>query len=61
MGLWEDVGEHLKELLERAPGDISGAAVLRPDGLMIASALPKEADEKKGGSSWSRQKNGQKY
>jgi predicted regulator of Ras-like GTPase activity (Roadblock/LC7/MglB family) len=47
MGLREDVGGHLKELLERAPGDISGAAVLRPDGLMIASALPKEADEKR--------------
>jgi len=47
MGLREDVGGHLKELLDRAPGDISGAAVLRPDGLMIASALPKEADEKR--------------
>ncbi len=47
MGLREDVGGLLKELLERAPGDISGAAVLRPDGLMIASALPKEADEKR--------------
>lgn len=47
MGLREDVGGHLKELLERAPGDISGAAVLRPDGLMIASALPNDADEKR--------------
>lgn len=47
MGIREDVGRLLKELLERAAGDINGAAVLRPDGLMITSALPKEADEKR--------------
>ncbi len=47
MGLREDVGGILNELLERAPGDISGAAVLRPDGLMISSVMPKETDEKR--------------
>ncbi|KUK71520.1 MAG: Roadblock/LC7 family protein, partial [Methanobacterium sp. 42_16] len=32
MGLREDIGSLLKELLERAPGDVNGVAVLRPDG-----------------------------
>lgn len=47
MGLREDIGSLLKELLERAPGDINGVAVLRPDGLMISSALPSGTDEKR--------------
>lgn len=47
MGIKEDVGDILNELLERAPGDISGVAVLRPDGLMISSVMPKETDDKR--------------
>ncbi|OPY24741.1 MAG: Roadblock/LC7 domain protein [Methanobacterium sp. PtaU1.Bin242] len=47
MGLREDIGGLLNELLERAPGDVSGVAVLRPDGLMIASSLPGNTDEKR--------------
>ena len=47
MGLREDIGSLLKELLERAPGDVNGVAVLRPDGLMISSALPSGTDEKR--------------
>ena len=47
MGLREDVGALLNELMERAPGDITGAAVLRPDGLVISSVLPQDADEKR--------------
>ena len=47
MGIREDVGSLLNELLERAPGDITGAAVVRPDGLMIASVLSKDTDEKR--------------
>ncbi len=47
MGIREDVGGILNELLERAPGDITGAALLRPDGLMIASVLSKDTDEKR--------------
>ena len=47
MGLREDIGGLLNELLERAPGDVSGVAVLRPDGLMIASSLPGDTDEKR--------------
>lgn len=47
MGIREDVGSILNELLERAPGDVTGSALLRPDGLMIASVLPKDTDEKR--------------
>jgi hypothetical protein len=47
MGLREDVGRILNELLERAPGDVTGAALLRPDGLMIASVLSQDTDEKR--------------
>ena len=47
MGIREDVGGILNELLERAPGDVTGAALLRPDGLMIASVLSKDTDEKR--------------
>jgi uncharacterized protein len=47
MGIREDVGGILNELLERAPGDVTGAALLRPDGLMIASVLSQDTDEKR--------------
>jgi len=47
MGIREDIGSVLNELLERAPGDITGAALLRPDGLMIASVLSQDTDEKR--------------
>ncbi|KAF5086725.1 roadblock/LC7 domain-containing protein [Methanobacterium aggregans] len=47
MGIREDVGRILNELLERAPGDVTGAALLRPDGLMIASVLSQDTDEKR--------------
>lgn len=47
MGIREDVGSLLNDLLERAPGDITGAALLRPDGLMISSVLSKDTDEKR--------------
>ncbi|MCK9151674.1 roadblock/LC7 domain-containing protein [Methanobacterium alcaliphilum] len=47
MGLREDIGSLLTELLERAPGDVNGVAVLRPDGLMISSVLSNNADEKR--------------
>jgi len=47
MGIREDVGGILNELMERAPGDVTGAALLRPDGLMIASVLPQDTDEKR--------------
>ncbi|MGB9979290.1 roadblock/LC7 domain-containing protein [Methanobacterium sp.] len=47
MGIREDIGSVLNELLERAPGDVTGAALLRPDGLMIASVLSQDTDEKR--------------
>ena len=47
MGIREDIGGVLNELLERAPGDVTGAALLRPDGLMIASVLSQDTDEKR--------------
>ena len=47
MGIREDIGSVLNELLERAPGDVTGAALLRPDGLMIASILSQDTDEKR--------------
>ena len=47
MGIREDIGSVLNELLERAPGDVTGAALFRPDGLMIASVLSQDTDEKR--------------
>lgn len=47
MAIREEIGGILNELLERAPGDVTGAALLRPDGLMIASVLSQDTDEKR--------------
>lgn len=46
-GLKEDIEELLRNLKEKTWGDILGVAVVRPDGTVMASALPREIGEKR--------------
>lgn len=47
LGLEEDIGKILKDSQEWPQGGILGVAVVKPNGQMVASALPEDISEKR--------------